>query len=292
MKYDVVCTAVSDRADLFVRSMESLLRNVDPQPAAIIVHEDDRGVTVPEGAPAGTIERWLSSAKAEGRIQGYAHRLQNPAVGMGKAVVWTMEAAAQRAAEGHIGPYVLFTQEDWEILRPLPLRRCAAIMDAYGLHHVRFNKRKTMRAKHEDTDHPWYKVPIEFDVPLEGCGSQPGWAGPPGDDPWTRPTQVLCISDHWYTQTSLWRLDKALPNLRAAAAGKSQSNAFAGEFNHRMNLEFGAHAPNLGWGVQDPMYRHEYLKTYIYGPMGEPRFVQHLGSLRGTGNIVDHFLER
>lgn len=267
MKYDVVCTTVTDRNDLFVASMESLLEMADQPPAAIIVNEDTR-----EGEDntllAGVAVDWLRKAQAAGRIEEFVHR-QVPAAGMGPGVVWAMEQAAMR----NVGPFVLFTQEDWEFVRPTPISRCMDIMDDHELHHVRFNKRATMAAKHADTDNPWHKREVSFDLPE-------------GD------SQVLCVSDHWYTQASLWRVSKALPGLRAVVKHNPTAHAFVPAFNYYMNVSL---APKeWGWTFRDKRYtsdvdfRQEYMRTYIYGPIGERRYIQHLGSSRGTGPVKNH----
>ena len=259
--YDIVVTAVSDRADLFAESMGSLLANVDQPPRRLIVHEDARS-----GVPAAAVSifDWLRKAQAEGRIEGFVHRLRNPAGGMGEGVLWCVEHAATR--------YVLFTQEDWLALRPIPVTRTLRLMEANGLHHVRWNKRKTMPYKGEGSTR-WNKIEVSFDDPSPSEGETAA--------------QTFCIADHWYTQASMWRVEEALPGIRAAAAMHSQANSFVSAFNHWMNVRRADGRP-----LQGQSYRHEKLRTYIYGGIGEPPFVHHLGSTRGTGHIVDHYRER
>lgn len=261
IEYDIVVTAVSDRADLFVESMESLLNAVDQPPHRLIVHEDVR-----PGVPAkgGTIFAWLAAADVAKRVGGFQHVVESPGVGMGKGVLWCMERATTH--------HVLFTQEDWLALRPIPVRRTLRLMEANALHHVRWNKRKTMLYKGEGPTR-WNKVEVAFADPA-----------PEGDEP---QMQTMCIADHWYTQTSLWRAEEALPGIRAAAAMHSQGNSFVSAFNHWMNSRRADGRP-----LQEQSYRHEKLRTYIYGGVGEPPFIRHLGSTRGTGHIVDHFKER
>jgi hypothetical protein len=270
MKYAVVVTAVTDRADLFVVSMESLLAQVDVAPAMLIVSEDTRPGEPESATYAGAIFSWLQAAQAEGRIGGFVHRCQNPAWGMGPGVAWVLDKAAGIIArDPDFSPFVFFTQEDWEFLRPIPVRACIDLMTDHALFHVRFNKRKTMAAKHADTAHPWHKVEVAFSVP-----------------PAHVEEQVLCVSDHWYTQPSLWRVDRALATVQAAARAKPAAHSFVGEFNHRMNME-----RQDGRPLQDQMYRHEIMRTYIWGPIGERAFCQHLGSRRGTGPIKFHLKE-
>lgn len=241
MTYEVAVTAVSERADLFARSMAALLANVDVPPARLLVHEDVR-----PGSESGAIEAWLHGCGLPFELQ-----VSRPNKGLGAGIVVTFERAT--------APVVLYTQEDWGAVRPLPIAAALDLMDRHGLHHVRFNKRKTMAAKHADTPKPWRKVEVVV-----------------GE-------QVLCVSDHWYTQTSLWRVGVALPGLRHALAAGTSSERFVAAFNAYMNAKHGDGRP---WN--DQAMRHERLRTYIWGPVGEPRFVEHLGSARGTGTIADH----
>lgn len=244
--YDLVCTAVSERADLFAESIDSLLRHLDQWPARLIVHEDVRA-----GSEPGAIEDWLKR-----RGVPYTHKATSPSKGMGAGMLWGFDQAAT--------PLVLYTQEDWRAIRTIPVADAIRVMqegDPHGpLHHIRFNKRKTMRAKHADTDHPWAKVEVSI-------------AG-----------HTLCVSDHWYTQTSLWRVSACIDSLRAAASQVSSSEGFVARFNDLQNSKYGD--GQRGW--HDQAMRHERLRTYIWAGIGEPRYIEHLGSSRGTGTIKDH----
>lgn len=239
MTYDLLITAVSERADLFVESVPLLLASLDTPPARILVHEDVR-----EGSTPGEIARWLAASGWP-----HEHRVNAPARGMGPAMLWLFEHAAT--------PIVLYTQEDWRAVRPIPVGAALALMEAHDLQHIRFNKRKTMRAKHADTAHPWEKREV------------------------TIGSQTLCVSDHFYTQTSLWRVDRQLPCLRHAAGVAQQANAFAAALNHCLNERYGD--GRRPW--DDQAMRHGRLRTYIWGPIGEPKFIEHMGTYRTTGPI-------
>ncbi len=247
--YELLVTAVSERADLFRQTLDSLLAQVDQQPARIIVHEDVRA-----GSTPGNIGQWLTEAKTGGRIPDFLHKVRTPAGGLGPAMAWCFAEAKT--------PLVLYAQEDWLTVRPVPVSACMALMEKHNLHHVRFNKRKTMRAKHADTPNPWHKVEVEF----------------AGDE--TR--QVLCVSDHWYTQLSLWRAGLVRDVLATCALKAPQANAFVAAVNHAMNMKF-IGDPAL---AMDQQQRHVKMRTYIWGPIGEPAFIKHLGSVRTTGPIV------
>lgn len=244
--YEICVTAVSERADLFAESMESLLAHVDLPPARLIVHEDVR-----PGSEPGEIGRWLAWAKGDGRIADYAHRVTSPARGMGPGIHWAFAEART--------PIVLYAQEDWLSLRAFPIRRALELMEAHGLNHIRFNKRKTMRAKHEDRPtERWAKVEVQIDG------------------------QTLCVSDHFYTQASLWRVAPALRGMNAVAERDPGAYQFVHAFNGWMDTHLGDGRP---WN--DQQHRHERIRTYIWGPIGEPAFIKHLGSVRTTGP-VDH----
>lgn len=239
--YEVCVTAVSDRVDLAERSMISLAKRVDQYPERALIHVDVR-----DESP------WPPPDAVEGIECCY--RL--PPVGMGLAMLWLFENAKTE--------YVLYTQEDWLVLRDLPVRRTLELMDKHSLHHVRWNKRDTLPAKHDDNpDKRWPKVEVTFDE------------------------QVMCISDHWYTQTSMWRVSEALPIMREIAPKYPQAHEFVARFNHAMNKRAGY----KGRQWCDPGFRHEKIKTYIWGPVGEPQYVKHIGSTRGTGNIKNHYKE-
>ncbi len=279
MKYDVLVTTVTDRNDLFVQSMESLLAMVDVPPAAIIVHEDTRDHPLTD-KHADMALAWLQRAVVQKRIETFSHRVQAPAGGMGPAVVWCMEEARMRGT----GPFVLFTQEDWEFTRPTPVGRCLDLMRRHRLNHVRFNKRKTMPAKHADTDHPWRKAQVVF---LED-GEVIYDVGKDYVEVLNDEDDVLCVSDHWYTQASLWRIAPALEPLRAAVKYNPTAHGFVPAFNHYMNM-IGVKDTGRDWNEQ--RFRHERMRTYIWGPIKEPAYIRHLGSHRGTGPIEFHLDE-
>lgn len=244
MSLEVLCTAVSERADLFIETMSTMLAQLDTPPARLIVHEDVR-----PGSDAGPIAAWLHQCGIP-----YEHRVTAPSRGLGPAMLWCFRQARM--------PIVFYTQEDWRFVRPVPVQRCLEIMELHGLNHVRFNKRKTLRAKGEDTPNPWYKVEVEF----------ADAAGVP---------QKFCISDHFYTQASLWRVAPVMGGLEACAEKAPQANAFVSAFNHHMNMKH----IGIPAKVQDQQLRHRHLKTYIWGPVAEPKFIEHLGSIRTTGPI-------
>lgn len=246
--YEVCVTAVSDRMDLFRTSIESLLANVDQKPTKITVHIDMR--------PEAPEVRLADFIPAHPDVL-FSYTTTEPANGMGPALVKLLEAAS--------ADFVLYTQEDWLVLRELPVRRTLELMTTHNLNHVRWNKRKTMRAKHEDDPtRAWKKVEVQFGG------------------------QTMCVSDHWYTQTSMWHVAAALPFAKKAAESAPDAHHFVARLNDLVNAAAGA-GRKTRWN--DQAFRHERVKTYIWGGIGEPAFVKHIGSLRGTGHIKNHLLK-
>ncbi|MEK7705634.1 MAG: hypothetical protein AAB426_11795, partial [Myxococcota bacterium] len=224
-----------------------LLANVDVKPTRLLVNEDVRPGTSP-----GRIEQWLQATADEHDI-AVTHRA-TPAGGMGPAIQWLLRETRS--------PIVLHTQEDWLVLRPLPITRALSAMTASpsSVHHVSYNKRKTMRCKHEDKpDMRWDK--IEVQIPI-GDGT----------------SQTCCVNDHWRTQTGLWRVSRVLPAIEEHASRTPSAHHFVPAINTWMNTRYG---DDRMWN--DQAMRHERLGTYIWGPIGEPAFIQHLGYGRTTG---------
>lgn len=242
MTYDLCITAVSERADLFCQAMASLLHHLDLWPARLIVHEDVRctstGAPLVEPGPIGDWLRWHPAGA------GAVHKITSPAAGLGPAMRWCFEQAAS--------PIVLYTQEDMGAARQIPVRRALEVMTRHGLNHIRWNCRQTLPAKHGDkgkNPSPWRKVEVQFDG------------------------QTLCISDHFYTHTSLWRVGPALEGMRTVLQSQavSSSNQFVARFNEWMNQRNSDGRP---WN--DQQHRHERLSTYIWGGIGEPAYLTNL----------------
>jgi hypothetical protein len=242
--YEVIVSAVRDRADLLDRTLRSMLAHLDVPPARIIVHEDTRPGH--ECLDRPTTRALLDAIAADHGVPIVLLE-RNPGTGLGLAMLRLLEAAQTEI--------VLYTQEDFDFVRVVPAWRCVQLMDAHQLHHVRFNKRKTMRVKAADKppECRFTKVEVQF-------------SGVP-----------LCISDHWYFQASLWRREMALEAFRAlaAAAGGRPYDRCEAKFNHWMNTRLGG-----GIGSTDATgaaRRGEVMRTFIWGPVGESAFIAHTG---------------
>ena len=249
MTYEIIITAVSDRADLFEECTESLLKQVDVLPTRLLVNEDVRPGTSP-----GRIAEWLAGPSITSRGIQVTHRAV-PAGGMGPAILWLLREARSAV--------VLHSQEDWLALRQVPIARALAAMSASPerVHHITFNKRKTMRSKHADKPgQEWFKVEVQIPV----------------DD---GTYQTCCVNDHWRTQLGLWRIARVLPAAEHCAASTPDAHKFAPAINAWMNQTYGD-----GRKWNDQKMRDERIGTYIWGPIAEPAFIQHLGYGRTTGS--------
>lgn len=242
--YAVIVTSVHDRADLLDRTLRTMLAQLDQRPRRIVVHED---VRASQPFVQGRTETILASIEGESGIP--IRFLQTrPGTGLGRAVLRVLDATDTE--------FVLYTQEDFDFLRPLPVGRCLDLMAANRLHHVRFNKRKTMRTK--GADRPSHEQFHKVEVSYGG--------------------QTLCVSDHWYFQASLWRREIAREGFAylVGQAGPERAIDYCEmKFNRWYNAVHGGDRD-----LRDPSLRQERLRTFIWGGIGEPAFIRHTGSER------------
>jgi hypothetical protein len=252
--YEVIVTAVRDRADLLGRTLRSMIPQLDRRPQRIIVHEDTRsGVE----CPATPTTRALLNQIAIDFDISITLLECNPGRGLGHAV--------KRLLDESRSELVLYTQEDFDFVRALPMDRCLRLMTAHELHHVRFNKRKTMRVKGADRppDEQFHKI----EMTIGG--------------------ETLCVSDHWYFQASMWRRSIALEGFTvlADAAGPRMINRCEMAFNRWLNSGLGE-----GIGSTDSTgaaARGERVRTFIWGSIGEPAFIRHTGHDRRSQGWPD-----
>lgn len=242
--FEVLVTSVHDRGDLLDRTLRSMLAQLDQRPARVLVHEDVRA-----GQPfvAGRTEALLGAIEVESGVPIVLLR-QSPGTGLGHAVL--------RLAREARTEFVFYTQEDFDFLRPVPVSACLGIMDAFSLNHVRFNKRKTMAVKGAD------RAPHERWTKQEVI-----WGG-----------QVLCVSDHFYFQGSLWRRSMMLDGF-AVVCGRASNRVVDHcevKFNDWCNRTLGGDRP-LGCHDGEQDRRKELARTFIWGGVGEPAFIRHTG---------------
>jgi hypothetical protein len=240
--YEVIVTSVHDRRDLLDRTLRSMLPRLDPPPLRILVHED---VRPGEAQAPGATEDLLAAISLEHSVD-VTFIQANPGAGLGRALLHLLRAARSE--------FVFYTQEDFDFLRQVPVGECLQVMREYELHHVRFNKRKTVKVKGED------RAPGEQFRKLEVA-----YGG-----------VTLCVSDHWYFQASLWRRALARDGFTAVCASKPEPLPI-----DRCEVQFnGWLHDTLGGGgayLRDPGLRQTRLRTFIWGGIGEPAFIRHTG---------------
>lgn len=254
MSYDLIVTAVRDRADLLDRTLRSLLASLDAKPSRILVHEDVRPSVE---CPAEPTTRALLDAIADDFAVPVVLFERNPGGGLGRAVLRLLEESSTE--------FVLYTQEDFDALRAIPVAACLDLMAAHQINHVRFNKRKTMKVKGAD------RPPGERFTKIEQAFGE----------------QTLCVSDNWYFQTSLWRRELALDGFRAVAERNGPGMIDRCEMKFQRWLHEGL---GRGIGCTDSTgaeRRGEVVKTFIWGPTLEPAFIRHTGHDRRSQGWPD-----
>jgi hypothetical protein len=243
--YDVIVSSVHDRGDLLNRTLRSMLSRVDQLPARIIVHEDARpGRPVVEG-------RTEEILAAIGREYIVLTELiaTRPGQGLALAMLRLLEVASTE--------FVFYTQEDFDFVREVPIAACVELMQRHALNHVRFNKRDTLPIKgaHRPNRAEWW---TKEEVVFGG--------------------QKLCVSDHVYFQANITRRALWLQGFKElllhSPDGMQRCEA---KFNDWFNKRYGDNAGSVD-GSQAK--RRDLLRTFIWGGVGEPRFVLHTGAER------------
>lgn len=237
MSYDLVLTAVSERADLFAESLGSLLDHVDMPPARVIVHED-----VKPGSRPGSIAEHLDTVQSRGLDCVLLTR--DPAAGLGPAVHRLLHEART--------PIVFKAEEDWTILRPLPVAAALGLMQRYVLNSIAFGKRTTPAAKHPGQPDEWRKEERLFDG------------------------QPLALAQFWRSQGSLWRVEAIRPFFDRLVREDPEPDRWA---MVKVNRAFNLVALGDVHG-NDHAARHAKARTYLWGGVGEPAFIAHTGAAR------------
>jgi hypothetical protein len=182
--------------------------------------------------------------------------------------------------------YVLYSQDDHRVVRDLPVAFALDLLNRHGLNQIRFNKRTTADKKGREGEE-FYKVEKKF-LLVESEREHEAWYGKSGIR-FSR-DQTLCIADHWYFQTGVWRVGSIKPVLDWWAA-HPEIGAFSEHMEVKINQvfngewakhhgDFGSEVPTLkaedgAWN--DPEVRARVHKTFIWGKVGEPQFVDHTG---------------
>lgn len=252
IRYEVIVSSVHDRADLLDRTLRTMLERLDQRPARVVINEDVR-----QDHPffAGRTEAMLLPIE---QAFGVPIRLlqQNPGTGLALALLRLYENAATE--------FVLYTQEDFDFVRPVPVARCLEIMQRHALNHVRFNKRNTLPIKghhHADKRKWWTKQEAVIDG------------------------QAFCVSDHIYFQACLNRRALLLEGLKEILYGNPAGNVrIEAAVNKWFNTKYGK---GCGSVDGDQAVRRDVLKTFIWGGVGEERFILHTGAERRSQGWMD-----
>jgi hypothetical protein len=249
--YEIIISAVHDRGDLLDQTLRSMLAHLDQKPARIIVHEDARA----------------SKPIVEGRTEAIAALIEGefgvpvqliltrPGTGLPKAMLRLLEASSTE--------FVLYNQEDLAIERDVPIARALEIMQRHALNSVIFNKRNTLPVKGQhipDRARWWTKEEVDFDG------------------------QKLCIAEHWRFQMNLGRRALFLEGVKELLTANPSLSRIEHPYNGWLNTKYGENCGSVD-GSQDR--RKRLLRTFIWGPVGEPRFIAHKGALRRTQGWED-----
>lgn len=249
--YDVIVSSVHDRGDLLERTLRSMLAQVDQKPARIIVNEDAR------------TDRPVVEGRSEQIAADIGRDFDVPVVLLKQRPGTGLALAILRLAETASTEFVFYTQEDFDFVRDVPVSKCLAIMQANALTHVRFNKRDTLPIKgaHRPRACWWTKEEVIYGG------------------------QTFCVSDHVYFQANLTRRSVLLEGFKELYSWHpSGAVRCEAAFNQWFNTKYGDGAGSVD-GCQAK--RRELLRTFIWGGVGEPRFVLHTGAERRSQGWAD-----
>jgi hypothetical protein len=258
--YDLIVPSAS-RPHLLSQVLGTLLARVDQYPRCVIVHNDERFP-----GKRALVEAAVAQA-VPNTIPVVLHH-DDPPIKHGPALKWLLDRVETS--------YVLYTQDDHKVNRPLPIRQALALLDHHQLNQIRFNKRDTLDKKGREGQE-FYKVEHHYGVALDPALG-------------TFET-TLCVADHWYFQTGVWRVDAIRPIVNWWAGAGREHGAFEEhmevKINQVMNGQWRTHHPawpsvvpvleDGAWN--DPAVRARVHKTFIWGKVGEPAFVEHIGHL-------------
>lgn len=246
--YELIIPSAA-RPHLLQRVLGTLFARVDQFPQRVWIHNDER---FPDRVQA--IEACRAMVPDE--VPVTIHH-DNPPIKHGPALHWLLQQVRT--------DYVLYSQDDHEVVRPLPVRAALSVLENFGLHQIRFNKRDTMDKKGE-----FVKLEQAF--------------GP----------DICCVADHWYFQTGVWRVAAIKPVVDWWATAGGAHGAFDEhcevKINQVLNGEWRRKHPDFDQPVpcldpdtdgawNDPAVRARVHKTFIWGPVGEPAYVHHIGHL-------------
>lgn len=233
-RYELIIPSAS-RPHLLRPTLESLAKHVDEQPVRIWAHDD----AVFPGRQ-GEVADVLSAVGTRWGVP-VNWKFDDPPIRHGPALAWLLDQVESE--------YVLYSQDDFVAVRPLPIRAALALMTGHQrVNQVRFNKRATREYK-DTWRGRWYKQ----EVILDG--------------------QALTVSDHWYFQTGLWRVSTICSIVRALRS----TPEFRRSCEEAVNVHFDQELVHRKLDPLDPATRARELGTYIWGKIGDDKFIHHIG---------------
>lgn len=238
----MIITSAS-RPHLLGPTLQTLWECLEQKPIRILIHNDE--------VFADRTHAMLDLIERFGQRVTIRYTNSSPPRRLGPALHWLLGEVST--------DFVLYTQDDHVALRPLPVERALGIMHRYGLNQIRFNKRDTMDRKGD-----FVKVESSY----EDGGATP---------------VTLCTADHWYFQTGLWRAStirdvvswwvNAGPGVFAEHSEAKINDALNGGMEQ---YGYPGLASRALWN--DPTHRAGTVKTFIWGPVGEPAYIKHIGT--------------
>lgn len=234
--YELILPSAS-RPHLLRPVLESLLANVDQLPQRVIVHDDSAFPGKQEEVHAVVAE----ASAAYGLP--YHFGLDNPPIFHGPTIKWLLDRVTTE--------YVVYSQDDHVVVRPIPVREGLRILHEHAFHYVQWNKRTTAT----QTDYPSKKA-----LTIDGL--------------------PFVINPHWRFQTSLWRVARIRPVVDYLHGLNTLREHCESKINHCMN---GGYPGFDAYPTPDPSVsmvgdvREQFQRTLIWGRHGEPQFVKHIG---------------
>lgn len=270
LSYDLIVASAS-RPHLLRPTLASLRLYSDMPPSRIILHDDAAFPGKKDEIAAVVSDVFGCSAPV---TFGY----DDPPIRHGPTLKWLLD---RTDAE-----YALYTQDDHQVIRPLPIQSALTVMYEYDLNQVRFNKRDTGPWK-ETWKGRWYKVPVTF--PDRRDDARGAWVFPGHSDV---PGTVLTVSDHWHFQTSLWRVSVIKPIVDWFMDDMQEGAWFSEHCEAKANNALNGNVERFPRGLvtlppsaltpeqreRDQEVRATYQKTFIWGGIDCKAYVRHIGN--------------
>ncbi len=249
--FEVIVSSVHDRRHFLDATLRSMLARFDQLPTRIIVHEDARTTKPIE---VGSSEEIMTAIERDFDVP-VTLMIKRPGTGLPRAMLRLLEASSTE--------FVFYTQEDFDFVRAVPVARCLEIMQRHALNSVIFNKRNTLPVKGQhlpDRARWWTKEEVTFDE------------------------QKFCVAEHWRFQANMGRRSLFLEGVKELLTASPDLPRIEHPYNGWLNTKYGQ---NCGSVDGSQARRRDLLRTFIWGGVGELRFVQHTGAEHRTQGWID-----